>query len=88
MRDAVPVPDQCCQMEGGGAIQGKEGIKFCSVAIVQKPEGPKKTILKSGYRHLATMSLIEGQPGVCGSPAPFKTDPKRTPSPREDEIVL
>ena len=33
-------------------------------------------------------SLMEGHPGVCGSPAPFKTDPKRTPSPREDEIVL
>ena len=28
---------------GGGAIQGKEGIKFCNVAsgaIVQMPEGP------------------------------------------------
>ena len=24
----------------GGAIQGKEGIKFCSVAIVQKPVRP------------------------------------------------
>ena len=39
-----------------GAIQGKEGIKFCSVAIVQKPKGTNEYNLKSGYSHLATMT--------------------------------
>ena len=45
----------------GGAIQGKEGIKFCSVAkrshTPASPKGQTQTILKSGYRHLATLVL-------------------------------
>ena len=49
------------RVEGMGA-QSKErkGSNFaakCSGAIVKKPEGPNSTIKKSGYSHLATMSL-------------------------------
>ena len=52
----------CARVEGGvcgGAIQGKEGIKFCSVAqrshSPSSPKGQTPTIRKFGYSHLATM---------------------------------
>ena len=36
----------CAGMQGMGAIQVMDRIKFCNVAIVQKPEGPNTYDLK------------------------------------------
>ena len=60
----------CARVEGGGAIQGKEGIKLCHLATLLSfnvPSGhrpdPGVPLLRGGLHHPRHATLLRPDPG-------------------------